>query len=180
MVSPSRGRGFRCKINQRETTPPTGESIINILRTEPKLLTMQSDFEVNVYQPTQTPNYFHSLSSNAPLSLKQKFGKGIFQSVDTYDNWLSSTKIIQNQKERLNKKDSCVLFNKSQIYLLTSIDGHLSSFFVFKLAARKILNLPQDLLKYMSVIRHAPTRFPDWFKYDEQFQLRMANNRDVS
>lgn len=41
MVSPSRGRGLRSKIHQRETTPPTGESIINIPQTEPKLLTMQ-------------------------------------------------------------------------------------------------------------------------------------------
>lgn len=88
MVSPSRGRGFRSKIHQHETTSPTGESITNIPQTEPKLLTMQIwlwctwIFEVTILLKLAIKLHDYSILKKGGCVLLNKSHTFSFESID--------------------------------------------------------------------------------------------------
>lgn len=157
---------------------PSGESVIDLPQFD-NFLPMQSvDFAD--YLPPTTPSYTDPLSAHVPLTLKQKIWQGKFIDISV---------LVKSARELLDHNESqgeiqikngrmCLVKQKSSVYL--NIDKWTSAFLVFSsVLLEKFPDKAQDLLKYMRDVRLAANRSPGWFRYDEQFRLRMASNPGI-
>ena len=208
MISPSRGRGFRKPPPAQRQKKPRQNDLVNIMEEtrdegqpsfsqEPQEIRPtfglpedlgnfeNSDFslESNMsdFIPVPEVSCFDNVGQCIPLKLKQKIWGGQFIDLSLL---LKSAKDIHDSlggqgEIKIQDGKVCIVKSNSGSYL--TIEKWTNAFMIYtSVMLEKYRSRAQEFLKYMRDIRLAASRSQGWFKYDEQYRLRKANNPESS
>ena len=141
-----------------------------------------ADFDLDAYTPTPTVSCFDPVGKLIPPKLKQKIWEGQFIDLGLL---LKSRKEINDYlggHGEVHVRDGkfCVYQQKTPTFL--TIEKWTSAFVIFiSVMIEKYRTRGQELLKYLRDVRLAASRAPTgWYRYDEQFRLRMADDPHAS
>ena len=130
------------------------------------------DFQVD--EPTRTTSSFDPIGGHVPQKLREKIWEGQFIDLSLLLKTARDLETDMTQGE-LKIQDGKIIISKNERSSYLTIERWTSAFLIYmSIYLEKYRTRAQELLKYMRDIRLAASRSNGWFKYDEQFRLRMS------
>ena len=205
--TPSRGRGHRCRQSTRPRTnlsptrrapaEATGADGIPALPLPSDTIqpTLTPQIEQSIpgipsgsgesnsnfsSQPLQDISCYDSVGSHVPQKIKKQIWECKFIDLSLLTKTACELQDYESQGD-IQIKEGRLCIVKPKTNTILTIDKWTSAFIIFtSIMLEKFPTRAQELLKYLRDIRIAATRSNNWFKYDEQFRLKMANQPQLS